>query len=269
MKDPETAAAAVIATDLEYRYPDGTVGLAGVSFSLMPGEVVALLGANGSGKTTLLLSLVGLLEVVGSIEVFSTRLEKKSLSEIRKRVGFLFQRPDDQLFCQTVLDDVLFGPLNLGRPIKEATQAAKEVLRLVGLEGLESRSSYRLSFGEKKRAALASVLAMSPDILLLDEPTGGLDPKSAAGLIDIIIELRQQKKTVLAATHDLHFAAETTDRAIILSGEKKVAASGPTLEILSNYALLASHNLVHAHRHWHADATNGHVHVHDHWKHGP
>ncbi len=257
-----------MAKDVEYRYPDGTTGLAGISFSLMTGEVVALLGANGSGKTTLLLSLVGLLDAAGSIEVFGTRLEKKNLGEIRKRAGFLFQRPDDQLFCQTVLDDVLFGPLNLGRPREEAEQATKEALRFVGLEGYEGRSSYRLSFGEKKRAALASVLSMNPDILLLDEPTGGLDPKSSSDLVETVRELKRRKKTVLAATHDLHFAVETADRAIVLGADKKVAAAGPTLEILANHDLLASNNLVHARRHLHPDAEPGHAHVHDHWTHG-
>lgn len=263
-----TISPALLTKDLRYCYPDGTVGLANASFSLVPGEVVALLGANGSGKTTLLLSLVGLLDAAGSVEIFGIRLEKKSLSEIRKRVGFLFQRPDDQLFCQTVLDDALFGPLNLGHSIEEATRAAKESLRLVGLEGYENRSSYRLSFGEKKRAALASVLAMNPDILLLDEPTGGLDPKSAAAVVDIIGEIRRQRKTVLAATHDLHFAAEATDRAIVLGTDKSVVADRATLEILSNHDLLASNNLVHVHRHLHAGAMDRHVHAHDHWRHG-
>ncbi|MDQ7779263.1 MAG: ABC transporter ATP-binding protein [Planctomycetota bacterium] len=262
-----TTKPAIAASDLSYTYPDGSPGLAGLTFSIMTGEAVGLLGANGTGKSTLLMSLVGVLQSKGKIEVFGEPLAPNTLAGIRRRVGLLFQNPDDQLFCPTVLDEAAFGPLNLGRKPEEARQAALDALRLVGLAGFENRVSYRLSFGEKKRVALASILSMGPDILLLDEPTGGLDPRSSAGLIDILLDLKKLGKTILSATHDLHFVGETMDRAIVLGSGRNIVGSGPTQEILSNHDFLTTHNLAHEHRHHHPDGADVHGHEHEHWRH--
>ncbi|MBI3726173.1 ATP-binding cassette domain-containing protein [bacterium] len=271
MSSPE---AALEVESLDFTYPDGTPGLRGVGFRVMRGEAVALLGANGSGKSTLLLNLIGVLAGKGTIRVLGTELSQKTLREVRKRTGVLFQDVDSQLFSPRVLDDVAFGPLNLGKTGAEAEAIARTALAQVGLAGYEKRAPHHLSFGEKKRVAIACALALSPDLLLLDGPTAGIDPRSASELLDILAALKESGKTIVATTHDLHFASELCDRVVVIA-RGAVAAEGDPRELLSRESLLVEHNLVHRHRHRHAARTgrglpvigepdHGHAHSHDH-----
>lgn len=253
---------------LHYTYPDKTIGLRDINLNVARGETVVVIGANGTGKSTLLLNLMGILRGEGEVKVLGNALNNKNLRTIRREMGLAFQNPDDQLFCPTVLDDVAFGPLNLGWERDVVLSEARNALALVRMEKYESRPSHHLSFGEKKRVAMATLLSMRPQILLLDEPTGGLDPRSSADLIDILYVLREQGKTILATSHDLHLVAEIADRVCVFSEEKTIAADGPFREILSNHDLLLKNNLVHSHRHRHeryiAEHEHEHLHEHEH-----
>lgn len=226
--------------DLKYHYPDGTAALQGVSFLLTHGEAVAIIGANGAGKSTLLLHLNGcLMPQAGEVRIGGLPLNKNTLSHVRRTVGMVFQDPDDQLFMPIVYDDVAFGPLNLGLPPAEVDQLVQDSLARVGASHLQDRPPYRLSGGEKRAVAIASVLAMSPDILVMDEPSAALDPKTRRQLIEL---LKTFKHTRIIATHDLDLVLDLCSRVIILK-DGQVAADGPTLEILQNQELLESSNL--------------------------
>lgn len=248
--------------NLNYGYPDGTIGLKDVSFEVEEGETLVIIGANGTGKSTLFMNLMGVLEGEGYIQIMDLALSKASLKEIRRRMGIVFQNPDDQLFCPTVIDDVSFGPLNLGWDSSKAISASQKALAFVGLEGYESRTSYHLSFGEKKRVAIAAVLSMNPEILLMDEPTSGLDPRSVSKFINILYTLKSQRKTLLIVTHDIFLTQEVADRVLVFSEEKKPVAIGDYKEILSNYGLLLRNNLIHQHRHRHDEIIHEHEHKH-------
>jgi len=197
--------------NLRFTYPDGTQALAGVDFTLHQGETVALFGANGSGKTTFVLHLNGLLMGDGYVSVCGIPVAKKNLAEIRRKVGVVFQDSDEQLFMPTVLEDVSFGPLNLGLPPDEAFEAAKGALELTGMATFLDKAPYHLSAGEKRRVALAGVLAMRPEVLVLDEPTTSLDPHGQHSLAELLRRLPQPKVVV---THDTHFARAIATRAV-------------------------------------------------------
>lgn len=207
---------------LRFDYPDGTRALDGVDFVLRRGETVALLGANGSGKTTFVLHLNGLLRGEGVIKICGMPPSKENLPRIRNLAGLVFQDSDNQLFMPSVLEDVAFGPLNGGHPADEAAQIAKRALAAVGMEGAAEKAPYHLSAGEKKRVAIAGVLAMRPQLLILDEPTTFLDPPSRASLTELLRGLPQSK---LLVTHDLAFAASLATRAIFFESGK-IAAEG-------------------------------------------
>ena len=226
--------------DLQYTYPDGTAALRGVSFLLTHGEAVAIIGANGAGKSTLLLHLNGcLIPQAGEVRIGGLPLNKKTLSQVRRTVGMVFQDPDDQLFMPIVYDDVAFGPLNLGLPPEEVDHLVLDSLATVGASHLKDRPPYRLSGGEKRAVAIASVLAMSPDILVMDEPTSSLDPKTRRQLIEL---LKTFKHTRIIATHDLDLVLDLCSRVIVFK-EGHVVADGPTLDILQNEELLESSSL--------------------------
>ncbi|NUO07326.1 MAG: ABC transporter ATP-binding protein [Candidatus Brocadia sp.] len=254
----------IIVSNLNYCYPDGTVALREVNFEVEKGETLVIIGANGTGKSTLFMNLMGVLEGNGYIEITGLTLNKTNVKEIRRRMGMVFQNPDDQLFCPSVMDDVSFGPLNLGWDAKQAIVASQQALALVGMEGYGSRTSHHLSFGEKKRAAIATVLSMNTTILLLDEPTSGLDPRSTSKFINILYALKSQGKTLLIVTHDIFLAQEIADRVLVFSEEKRPAAIGNYKEILNNYDLLLKNNLVHQHRHRHDELEHEHEHQHGH-----
>ena len=249
-------------SNLSYHYPDGTMGLNDVSFEVEKGETLVIIGANGTGKSTLFMNLMGVIEGIGHIEIMGMTLGKGNLKRIRQEMGMVFQNPDDQLFCPTVLDDVSFGPLNMGWDNTRVHNASHQALAMVGLESYGSRVSYHLSFGEKKRAAIATVLSMNPKILLLDEPTSGLDPRSTSKFINILYTLKSQGKTLLIVTHDIFLTQEIADRVLVFSEEKRPVAVGNYNDILSNNDLLLKHNLVHQHRHRHDTLVHEHEHRH-------
>jgi energy-coupling factor transporter ATP-binding protein EcfA2 len=238
---------------LRYRYHDGSEALRGVSFSIAPGECVGLLGPNGSGKSTLLLHLNGLLpEKIagdGSIRIAGQAIAAENLESVRRQVGLLFQDPDDQLFCQTVEEDVAFGPQQLGLTGKALEARVERSLAMVGLVGYGHRATHHLSHGEKRRVCLAGVLACEPTVLVLDEPTSDLDPR---GRREFKTLLQGIAATKLIATHDLEWVVELCSRVIVLDGGV-VVADGPTVDVLNDEALMLAHGLERPHslRHHH------------------
>lgn len=225
---------------LEYTYPDDTKALKGVSLDVFEGESVALIGPNGAGKSTLLLHLNGILRSEnGEIRVMDMNMNDKNLKKIRTKVGLVFQDPDDQLFSPTVFDDVAFGPTNMGLSMEEVKERVKKALEQVGMLGYEDRSPHHLSFGEKKRISIATVLSMQPKILVLDEPTSNIDPGARKGLIEL---LKGFETTKIIASHDIEAIAEVCDRAIVLY-DGEIITNGNIEEILTNVELLESHKL--------------------------
>ena len=223
-----------------FAYPDGHQALFGVDLVVQPDERVALLGPNGAGKTTLVLHLNGIFMAgLGSVHVGGLEVRKENLQEIRRRVGIVFQDPDDQLFMPTVRDDVAFGPANLGVRGAELQARVEKALSQVGMNDAIDRPPHHLSFGQRRRVAVATVLAMEPEILVLDEPSSNLDPASRRELADIV---RSLEVTVLMVTHDLPYALELCPRSVILS-EGIIVADGPTREILADRELMRSHRL--------------------------
>jgi len=220
--------------DLTVTYPDGTRAVEGVSFRLAPGESAVLAGANGAGKSSLILAAVGVLPSTGMVCADGVTLEKKNLAELRRRVGVLFQNPDDQLFSATIYDDIAFGPRNMGLSAEETERRVSEALALLGIEYLRGKTALKLSGGEKRLAALASVLAMKPSVLLFDEPTAFLDPRARRNLIKIMNGLPQTK---LIASHDLPFAGAVASRAIVLK-MGRLFADGTAREILCDEKLM-------------------------------
>jgi len=230
-------------SNLAYAYPDGHQALFGVNLELKKGERVALLGPNGAGKTTLVLHLNGIIATQqGSVSVAGTVVDgknKESLKHIRERVGIVFQDPDDQLFMPTVFEDVAFGPYNFGLRDEELKRVVNDALAKVGMAEFAERPPHHLSFGQRRRVAVATVLAMNPEILVLDEPSSNLDPASRRELAAI---LKGLNVTILMVTHDLPYALELCERSVILSGGV-IAADGKTADLFANEELLAKHRL--------------------------
>ncbi|MBF0232732.1 MAG: ABC transporter ATP-binding protein [Desulfamplus sp.] len=225
----------VQADNLHYTYPDGTLGLDNINFKIHHGESVALVGSNGAGKSTLLLHLIGCLTPTrGDIRIGDYPLNKKNLKSIRRSVGMVFQDPDDQLFMPTVFDDVAFGPINLGLPEAEIEKRVTAALETVGVPHLIKRSPQKLSGGEKRSVAIATVLATTPDILIMDEPSSNLDPASRRRLIHL---LKTFTHTKIIATHDLDMALEICGRTIVLNNGK-IVADGQTKQLFQDVKLL-------------------------------
>ncbi len=224
---------------LSFTYPDGHQALKEISFTIQPGEKVALVGPNGAGKSTLILHLNGILVGTGSVRVCGLPVEKENLGRIRAMVGLVFQSPEDQLFSPTVREDVAYGPIYQGLPPEEVAARVQEALTAVRMESYIARVSHHLSMGEKKRVAIATVLSMHPEVLVLDEPTAGLDPRSRRSLINL---LRELPLTMLVSTHDMHMVQELFPRTIILD-EGRVVADGPTEVLMEDTALLDLHGL--------------------------
>ncbi|MDD5466525.1 MAG: ABC transporter ATP-binding protein [Anaerolineales bacterium] len=225
---------------LTFSYPDGHPALVDVSLHIQPGEKVALVGPNGAGKSTLILHLNGILAGQGAVRVCGLDLAQAgNLPKVRGMVGLVFQSPEDQLFSPTVFEDVAFGPLYQGLPDQEVRQRVSEALAAVHMGQYASRVSHHLSLGEKKRIAIATVLSMKPEVLVLDEPTAGLDPRARRSLIRLLDEL---PLTMLASTHDMHLVQELFPRMVIMD-EGHVVADGPTQVLLRDAALLEAHGL--------------------------
>jgi cobalt/nickel transport system ATP-binding protein len=230
---------AIHARDLRFTYPNGVVGLAGLDLDVTHGERVAVLGPNGAGKTTLMLHLNALLAGQGSLEVAGLRAGRDDLRALRASVGLVFQDPDDQLFMPSVREDVAFGPLNAGLPREEVEARIEEALGAVRMGHVADRAPHQLSLGQRRRVAIATVLAMHPSLLVLDEPSANLDPRSRRELIEV---LDRVERTMLVVTHDLPLAAVLCERAVVLSGGR-IVADGPCPDILRDAALLAAHDL--------------------------
>lgn len=223
-----------------FAYPDGQQALRGVTLGIEPGEKVALVGQNGAGKSTFLLHLNGILRPTeGRVRVAGMDVVDRNLARVRGAVGLVFQMPDDQLFSPTVFDDVAFGPIYQGLSEVEARARVLAALQDVGMDGFAERPSHHLSIGQKKRVAIASVLVMRPEILALDEPTAGLDPRSRRGLIHL---LRDLPLTMLVSTHDLPMARELLPRTVVMENGR-IVADGPTARLLNDPALLSRYGL--------------------------
>ena len=256
--------------DVRYQYPDGTDALKGVTFRVTHGQSVGIVGANGAGKSTLLLHMNGyLMPLSGTVTIGDILLQKGTAQEIRRRVGVVFQNPDDQLFMPTVFDDVAFGPLNLGLDEASVRERVEGALRQVNGLGLKDKPPHRLSGGQKSAVAIASVIAMEPDILVMDEPAANLDPRARRSLISL---LRTFTHTKIVASHDLDLILDVCDRCIVIR-DGTVAADGPVEQILSDRHLLEENNLElplslqrhqHEHAHTHCHGTETHVHPHGH-----
>ncbi|MEA3324076.1 MAG: ABC transporter ATP-binding protein [Euryarchaeota archaeon] len=244
MTTKATGAAAIRVHDLNYIYPDDTAALEHVSFEIEKGESVALVGPNGAGKSTLLLHLNGILHSTrsrGAVEILGKPIDPKKVHEMPKKIGIVFQDPDDMLFMPLLFDDVAFGPINLGIEKDEVKQRVKDSLLRVGLAGYENRVSHHLSGGEKKRAAIATVLSMDPEIIAMDEPTANLDPKSRSELIGILKSLKDEGKTLIIITHDVNAIPELADRVIVL--KKTIIADGTTREVFADSEMLVAAGL--------------------------
>lgn len=229
----------LLVRDLRYSYPDGFLALKGVNLAIGPGEKVALVGPNGAGKSTLMLHLNGLIQGDGRVEVAGMTVTKKHFPVIRSKVGMVFQNPDDQLFSPTVFEDVAFGPLHMGLPLDEIHERVTQALNMVGMSGFEERMPHHLSLGQKKRIAIATVLSMNPEILVLDEPSAGLDPRARRALINL---LRELPMTMLVSTHDMRLVLDLFPRLIIMD-EGEIVAHGETAVLLNDVALLEQHGL--------------------------
>jgi len=224
-------------SNLSYEYAGGIKALDGVSFKIEKGKKVAILGPNGAGKSTLLFHLAGLrFASEGEIKISGTVLTKQNAVQVRKKVGMVFQDSDDQIFCLTIWEDVAFGPTNMQLSEEEVRVRVERALEAVDMRGFESRAPHRLSQGQKKRVAIAGILAMEPEILLLDEPSANLDTNSEDRIIEIIKNLNAQGKTIVCATCDVDFASEWADEVMLL--DRKVIAYGKVREMLSDAKVL-------------------------------
>jgi cobalt/nickel transport system ATP-binding protein len=254
---------------LEYRA--GVRALDSIDLTIASGEHVAIVGANGSGKSTLLKILDGLVfPTSGSVNAFGAPLTEEALEdpayrrEFRSRVGFVFQEADVQLFCSNARDELAFGPLQLGLDEEEVERRVREAARQLRIDKLLDRQPYSLSGGEKKRLAIGSVLTMEPQVVLLDEPSSALDPRSQVWLLGVLEAWKQEGRTVVIATHDLSAAAESADRMVVLSEDHILVADGPPEDVLAQRELLLSANLIHEHAHRHRSISHTHPHAHAH-----
>jgi cobalt transport protein ATP-binding subunit len=235
MKDAPT----LLVDNLNFSYPDGHMALRGVSLRIERGEKVALVGPNGAGKSTLMLHLNGILSGQGQVQVAGLPVTRPNLALVRAKVGLVFQNPDDQLFSPTVFEDVAFGPLHMGLPGNEVRARVARALEQVRMSGYADRLSHHLSAGEKKRIAIATVLSMDPEILVLDEPSAGLDPRARRGLINL---LRELPVTMLVSTHDMLMVRDLFSRTVIVD-EGRIVADSPTEVLMNDVDLLEAHGL--------------------------
>jgi cobalt/nickel transport system ATP-binding protein len=264
-----TTSCAFALSQVCYRYPSGAIALDGISFTVSQGEKVALIGANGCGKSTLVKLLDGLIFAQeGIVEAFAEPLTEERLRDeqtafrFRRRVGFIFQNSDAQLFSPTVREEIAFGPLQMGLSQDEVERRIDDIAHLLEIRKLLERSPFQLSGGEKKKVAIGCTLAINPDVILLDEPTNGLDPRSQRWLVDLLVRLNAAGKTLILATHDLDIVHEIADRVLIFSEEHRLAAECAARDLFADFDLLMRVNLVHEHMHRHGSLVHSHPHYH-------
>jgi cobalt/nickel transport system ATP-binding protein len=256
-------------SDVSFAYYGKITALTGICIGIAHGAKLAVIGSNGTGKSTLLQIMAGLIHPQeGEVRFHDHIVSQASLKDssfqafFRGKVGYVFQDSDIQLFCPTVGEELIFGPLQLGLSEEEARERADGILEMLEITHLKNRPSYMLSGGEKKRVAIGSVLTMNPDVLLLDEPTGGLDPRTKSFLMGLILALHEAGKTIVIATHDLSLVSELDFRVAVLSEEHTIERIGEADEILQDEALLLKVNLIHGHIHFHGKTAHTHVHAH-------
>ncbi|MCJ7545551.1 MAG: energy-coupling factor ABC transporter ATP-binding protein [Deltaproteobacteria bacterium] len=247
------------------RYP----ALCGIDITIRRGERVTIIGANGSGKSTLLHMLDGLIfPDKGTMKAFGSELNESLFNEedfsvnFRKKVGLVFQNSDVQLFCPTVKEDICFGPLQLRVGKKVIERRLDELIRILNIKDLLDRSPHQLSIGERRKVAIASTLIIDPDVLIVDEPTAGLDPLTTRHIIDLLLQANAAGKTIITSTHDLHIVEEISDVVYVFGQEKRIIRTGNPHEILEDSQLLQANNLIHVHRHGHKGTTHSHPHLH-------
>jgi cobalt/nickel transport system ATP-binding protein len=258
--------------DVSYSYIGKIDALRDIKLKVAPGEQISIIGSNGSGKSTLLAILNGLIYPTSgefyafenqiTEEVFDTINDNEFRSYFRTKVGFVFQNSDVQLFSPTVFEEIAFGPLQLDATPEEVKTRVEEVLEMMGIIKLRDRSPHTLSGGEKKKVCIASVLVNNPDVLLLDEPTAGLDPRTQLWLIELLQELGRAGKTVITTTHDLEIIEQISKRAIVIGEDHRVKADGTSGYVLSDFELLLGANLIHEHMHLHGKSVHEHLHAH-------
>jgi cobalt/nickel transport system ATP-binding protein len=255
--------------DIYFSYSGKFPALCGIDIRINQGQKISIIGANGTGKSTFLQVLDGLIFAdKGEVNFCGLRLNEnffndaKFSQEFRRKVGFIFQNPDVQLFCPTVKEDIVFGPLQLGFAKDQVQKRLEKLITILGIQDLLYRSPHQLSIGEKRKVAIASTLIIDPQILILDEPTAGLDPLTTRKIIDLLIEENNLGKTIITATHDLHIVEEIADIVYVFGAEKKIVKFGQADDILNDAALLTVNNLVHIHSHKHKDKVHVHPHVH-------
>jgi cobalt/nickel transport system ATP-binding protein len=259
--------------DVSYTYLEKFEALNNVNLTIAAGEQISIMGANGSGKSTLLSILNALVyPTSGEFYAFGTPVSEEALNSLednefgryfRKKVGIVFQNPDIQLFSSTVFDEIAFGPLQLGLSKDEVKKRTEEVISMMGISSLRDRAPHTLSGGEKKKVCIASILSINPDVLLLDEPTGGLDPRTQLWLIELLQDLAKAGKTIITATHDLDIVEQISTRAIVFGENHTVKADSNCDIVMNNLELLMSANLIHKHMHRHGKLMHEHLHSHD------
>lgn len=253
-----------------YNYHSGEPALRNISLSIEPGEQLVLLGPNGCGKSTLQKVLAGLIFPQGEFKAFGQPVtaaamrDKVFAAAFRRRIGFVFQNSDVQIFCASVVDEIMFGPLQMGVEFSEARRRAEELMDFVGISGLAERLPHHLSGGEKKKVAIAAVLAVNPEVLILDEPTNGLDPRTQRWMVGTLNQLAAAGKTIITATHHLDIVPELARRVVVMDESHAIIADGVPRSILQDRRLLLAANLVDEHYHVHLHGDDGHVHVHKH-----
>lgn len=255
--------------DIYFSYLGKFPALCGVSIAVEQGQKISVIGANGSGKSTLLHILDGIIFAdKGSVKFRGQELKEDSFRDenfsknFRRSVGLVFQNPDVQLFCPTVKEDIIFGPLQLGIEKSEIKKRLEELIDIFAIKDLLDRSPHQLSIGEKRKVAIASSLIINPDLLLLDEPTAGLDPLTTRHIMDLLIRANDSGKTIITSTHDLHIVEEISDLVYVFGQDKKIIKSGATDTILKDVNLLKATNLMHIHSHRHKDKIHIHPHLH-------